>query len=209
VADYEGVDVDHGTDRLPFLDKRGVLYIAPMGTELPDLTVASDPPGSGSDTKFVTTWPMSWVKPKPYVPDDPDSAFTDPADCSARQDIGVQADRLDELRPVQMMATSRTALWDFGPEVVAGLQRLLRPARGLQQTRMMLGWESEDCRDRVITPQVFLDEYGLFHLEVLQPPRPPAPPRKWWERLLRRPVRLAPMPDPEPLFKVYRVGHAT
>jgi hypothetical protein len=198
-------------EALPFTEKRGVLYIAPLGSELPDLTVASDPPGSGINTRFVMSWPAGWIRPKPYDPANPDSAFTDPRVCSVRNQVDTDSIQVDAFSPIRSMVTSRTALWDFGPELGPRMRRILSsPLNVTAAPRFMVGWESEDCLDRVIARQAVVDEYGLFHLEQPIPPRVPAPRRTWWQRLLdrlmRRPAPTSVQPLPEPLFHVYRVG---
>lgn len=122
-----------GTDQLPFTRKRGVLYVAPLGAELPDNSV-----GGG---RFVMTWPTAWILVDP-------SEMTVPAACR--------------------VSGSSMAVWDFGPCAAMHLRRWNEGwARWNLHAvpRFMLGWESEDGKDRLIAGQVFADDAGCCHLE--------------------------------------------
>lgn len=192
-------------EMLPFTEKPGMLFVAPLGSELPKHYVASDPPGSGQSPKFRDSWPAGWI------PALPPGLFTDPEKCSAtRLPVSVEhvrvVDTFDPWNPVQ-----EDWAWMFGRDLAGLLQRRFAIPQRLageinQPPRLMVGWESIDSKDRVIVRQAFLDEDGRFRLEQAYPPVSPQPKRRWWQRLLRIKSPVVVVPKPYPPFTVYRVG---
>lgn len=128
------------TDSLPFTRKPGVLYMASLGAEPPERTVENG--------LFVGSWPSSWVE----IQTDP-ANLTEPAECT------------------ESLIAGGPATWDFGPTVRALLmwwhgQWPGRPQPGLYAApRFLLGWESEDRKDRLAGDQVVVDEQGRCILE--------------------------------------------
>lgn len=208
--------MDDLTDqRLPFTKQRGRLYVAPLGADLPTHYVASDPPLSGNDARFVDEWPDAWIL----------GGETDPEQCSERYETDVESVTMRGWdKPIEQV-TSRAAVWTFGMDRVN-----TRPVAQLaamsgwhfqQPPRFMLGWESEDHRSRVIARQVIHEPVPFrkaadrlvltYRLEQAEKPRPPVPPPprlRWWQRLLRRRPVVPPPPPVEyhPPSEVYTVG---
>lgn len=174
-------------EKIPFTEKPGALFVAPLGSELPQHIVR--------DGQFAMAWPATWI---PVLPVD---TLTDPGQCSDRSAIDTDAVQVsDFLEPIRLV-TSRAVRWDFGPEVRAS--RALRMGAG--SVRLMVGWESEDRADRVVARQAFIDEFGDVQLEQATSPAPAPPRLKWWERLLRRRPAVG-RPTLHPLYEVYSVG---
>lgn len=125
-------------DPLPFTRKRGVLYMAPLGTELPNDSVEGG--------RFALAWPAAWIRVDP-------AEMTAPTTCSATHSA-------------ELLAAE--AVWDFGPRARVRLQNGWGRTRTRALPRFMLGWQSEDAKDRLVAKQVVADDVGRCHLEWTQ-----------------------------------------
>lgn len=179
---------------LPFTEKPGALFVAPLGSDMPDHTV--------KDGIFVMPWPASWVHVK--LPGEP-YRMTDPAECSAvQQPLPAEDVRVaDVFEPVRMSEpVPETWIWYFGPHLKVWKDRFHVPFT----TRMMIGWESSDSRSRVIARQVVIANTGYCGVEVATRLTLPEPRHRWWHRLT---FWRHPEPAPTryyPSFEVYTVG---
>lgn len=173
---------------LPFTEKPGALFVAPLGTELPDNTVC--------EGMFSTSWPASWIRVLPA------GETTDPDEITVANSIDPATTSVVEF--FQPLSITREMLgdwtWFLGPRVAAWRSRFAAP----WQTRFMVGWESRDRTERVLSLQAVIERNGVCRLERAPVPAP-RPRRRWWQRLLRR---WPPVPAPRlhPSFTVYRVG---
>lgn len=128
------------TEVLPFTEKPGTLYFAPLGSELPDMTVRR--------RWFVVDWSATWLE----------VGETNPKLCRAEKVV----DRVSVGPMVYGVGLDDdTRRWTFD---FAKLNMKPMPLSRLDGAHMMLGWESEDGRDRVIAAQVKnYNEPGYHH----------------------------------------------
>lgn len=209
--------------RLPFLDKRGRLYIAPLTADLPlqfaTGGVFGDEPKWYGDTRSEERyggWPQAWIL----------GGETDPEQCSARTEVDTEQIRVGEALESLRLAQEET-VWTFGLDHVN-----MRPTPWTSlpplpegqvpwAPRFMVGWESEDRTSRVIARQVVQDlgtmlrpseSSALFCTYRLEQAQKPLPPLPVWRRLLDRLLRRRPpvrVPDLYPMFEVYQVAVAS